>query len=347
MSRLLTLLAQTSGAPFPSGPIDPTSGNTVTNYGGMSGPDAVKAAANAGAAAASGSDHLWTEWVSPQSPIYDAIIRATIPLVLLGFVLWATAWARDVLHEYENPIHWQKVVWPLTVILLFYGNGKLLADCTTLGKVVTYNVANGILNRTGSNVVIKQQIQTRQLNTAYYRYFAQESSRCNNIPSQTQKNQCLQEASDLALNLAKQATGNQTGLPSNPWFAFLKVAATGAIEGLLWASAGGFHYLSGILLAVWGSTGPLWVSLTLLPINTKGINFFVSGFIGFAVLIIVFDLLTAAVAVSLAQAADADPLFVPLLMGFLNPIFAFMIASGTGVGMFVGISSFVRWLIGR
>ena len=132
-----------------------------------------------GAAAAGGADHLWSEWVSPGSPIYDAIIKATTPLVVLGFVIWAASWARDVIHQYDNPTHWQKAVWPLAVAMLFFNHGQLLAESTTFGKVITYNVANGILNITGSNILIKQQIQNRELVNAYQRYYSQESSRCN------------------------------------------------------------------------------------------------------------------------------------------------------------------------
>lgn len=260
-------------------------------------------------------------------------------------------WARDLIHDHRNPLHWQKVVWPLLVIMLFYNNGTLLANSTLAAKSLTYAVANSILNDTSSGIEAKRQIQMTLFKDSFSSYAAAQKQACVGITNQDEHDQCISNAEAKAAELAKKAQGLTPGLPNGSFpldllGALKGVFATGIVE-ILQASAAAFHYLAALVLAIWAATGPFWVSLTLLPISTKGINFFISGFFGISVLIITEDMLNAATAISLAQAPDTDPLFVPLLMGLLNPFLAVIIGSGGAIGIFVGISKGINWLTGK
>ncbi len=347
MFSLLHLIAVTP--PFPS---SSSTSLPVTNFGGqLSAPDALAAASNAGATAASGATNLWKEWVSPDSPFYQALISATAPLAALGFALWATFWARDLIHDHRNPIHWQKVAWPLIVIMLLYNHGTLLASSTLAGKALTYKIADAILNDTSSGITAKLALQAARYKSGFTNYVNAQQQICVGITDKDKYNQCMTNIKVQAAEVSAKASGITVGLPGASitvdLLAPLKIAAAGAIISLLWASSAAFHYLAALVLAVWAATGPLWVSITLLPISTKGINFFISGFVGISLLIVSENMLNAAVAVSLAEAPGTDPLFVPLLMGLLNPFLAVIIGSGGAVGMFVGISKGVSWLVGK
>ncbi len=263
MFKLVQLIAL--APPFPS---KSTTDLPVTNFGGqLSAPDALAAASNAGTTAASGAANLWKEWVSPDSPFYQALISATVPFAALGFALWATFWARDLIHDHRNPIHWQKVAWPLIVIMLLYNHGTLLASTTLVGKALTYKVADAILNDTSSGITNKLALQAARYKSGFTNYVTANKQLCVGITDKDKYKQCMDNIQAQAADVSAKAQGITVGVPGASFtldlIAPLKAAVAGGVIALLWASSAAFHYLAALVLAVWAATGPLWVSITL------------------------------------------------------------------------------------
>jgi hypothetical protein len=358
-STIGALFAQTVGSPpFPASDAPP--GSTVTGVGGLGAEAAVTASRESARFALQGAEHLWQEWVSPNSPIFSAIIKGTFPLLLLGFIFWATFWAREVMSATSRGqgIPWlsfQKVLWPVIIIIFLQNNGALLAYSEIAAKSVIYNISNGILDITVEGITAKDWIRQRLFRDTQDAATAQALRQCQGFrDNEPIYNQCIQNAQSQAQQLAQQAGlgglgGNNPNFFSNPLALFnwlgnqIRVAVMSLIiTSVMSAIASIFHWFIGIVLAIWASTGPFWLMITLLPIDTKGIYAFVSGFFGLGMIMIVYNLLQAGTAVSLAQSDVNDPLLVPFVMGFLNPIIATFIGSGSAVGMFLGLSSLVK-----
>lgn len=346
---LIWLLAQTNPGnpvPFPSRP----AGTTVTDVGVNNGTQALENARNAGDLAASGLDRIWTELVTPDSPFYSGLIHGLAPLVVIGFLFWGGIWAFEMLHHGFSQMPLQKVLWPIIVILFLHGNGLLLASTTLVMKNLTYTLNNGILNSTIQGIVVKRAIQQIQFDAAYRNYLQQQYRACEGKTGK-QKLECEDKALVAANKLAQQARGANSGIPQpGIWnrggvVSYIKLAFEQWLIGILASISGLFHWGFSFCLAIWGLTGPLWLSITLLPIPTRGIYTFVSGFFGFSTMIVSFSLILGAVSVSLAQAANGDPLLFPLVAGLLSPFLAFVIGAGGALGMFVGLGRMATFVV--
>lgn len=345
---LVCFLAQTTpsnAVPFPVG-----DGSTVTSVGGITSKQVLENARNAGDYAASGLDRIWTELVSPDSPFYSGLIKGLAPLVMIGFVFWAGCWAQESIHQGFSRIPLHKVLWPLIVIIFLNGNGFLLASTTLVGKNIAYQLNDGVLNSTIQGIVVKQAIQQMNLGIAYRNYYQQQLQACNGKTGEEHE-LCVNKALAATNQLIDQTNAANTGLPEAAWwnpgaiFSQIKLAFEEWLVGILVSISLLFHWGFAFCLAIWGMTGPLWLSITLLPIPTKGVYTFVSGFFAFGLMIVSFSMILGAVAVSMAQAANGDPLLFPLIVGLLSPVLAFLIGTAGGIGLFVGLSRLATFVI--
>ena len=251
-------------------------------------------------------------------------------------------WLYEIIQQGFSRIPLHQVIWTLIVILFLHGDGLLLASSTLVMKDLTYNLDNSILNSTIEGIVVKRAIQQIHFNAALQNYRDQQRKACEGKTGK-QKNECLQKV-ELATNeLARKAREANTGVPQSAWWnpgaivSTAKLALQEWLIGILMAISGMFHWGFGFCLAMWALTGPLWISITLLPIPTKGLYTFISGFFAFGIMIVSFSMMLGAASVSLAQAANGDPLLFPLVVGVLSPFLAFIIGVGGGVGMFIGL----------
>lgn len=344
---LLWLLAQAAPAnpvPFPS---MPAPGTGVTETGVENGTRILEGARNAGDATASGLNRIWTELVTPESPFYSGLIHGLAPLVLIGFLFWGAMWAYEMLHHGFSRTPLQKVIWPIIVILFLHSDGLLLASTTLVMKNLTYSVNDGILNSTIDGIVVKRAIQQINFNTAQSNYLKEQQKACEGKP-ENQRQECKHKAVEATNKLAQKAREANAGVPRTGWWnlgADIKLLFEEWLIGILMAISGLFHWGFAFCLAIWGLTGPLWLSITLLPIPTKGLYTFVSGFFGFSMMIVSFSMILGAVSVSLAQAANGDPLLFPLVAGLLSPFLAFAIGTGGAVGMFLGLGRMATFVV--
>lgn len=347
---LIWLLAQvppSNPVPFPSSGGD---GSSVTDVGVHTGTEALENARNAGDVAASSLDRIWAELVTPQSPFYSGLIHGLAPLVVIGFLFWAGMWAYEMIHSGFSRLPIHKVIWPLVVILFLHNDGLLLASTTLAMKNLTYSLNDGILNSTIEGIVVKRAIQQINFNTAYYNYLQQQYEACAGKPNQ-QKKECEDKAKDAAAKLGQQARAASSGVVQPAWWnpggvvSYIKLAFEQWLIGMLMVISGVFHWGFAFCLAIWALTGPLWLALTLLPIATRGVYTFVSGFFGIGLMVCSFSLILGAVSVSLAQAANGDPLLFPMVAGLLSPIFAFFIGTAGGIGIFMGVTRMADFVV--
>lgn len=339
-----------NGVPFPVP--TPGSGSTVTNAGGPVAEQTISGAQKAGSWAASGLDGVWDSLIGPNSPYFAGLIDGLTPIVALGFMFWSGMWAKDMIHDRYSLIPMQKVVWPVLVILLFANNGALLGTTEFAMKEMIYSLNDGVLNRTIDGIKSKTHIQNAQWLLAYENHMQEQLKACDGKQGES-LTQCQEAAASKAAEAAKVATNNQSGVPSVTWNPLslvrfqAKLAITAVVVGAMIASSTFFHWMFSFSLACWALTGPLWVGLTLLPVSTKGIYTFVSGFYGIGLMIVAFSMIMTAASVSLAQAAGGDPLLFPLVIGVGAPVLAFLIGAGSAVGLFIGLSRIASWVLSR
>lgn len=351
-SLLIPILAMDpTGVPFPS-----TNGNQqgISPLGGFAGKSAIEAAQRAGDFTASGFDGVWDALVSPNSPLYTALIDGLKPLAAVGFLIWATLWARDMFHQGFSVIPSQKIIWPVVIILLLSNNGFLLAGTTLGGRIMISNTNTAILSGTYDGIQGRQHVQSANIRLAYNTALENLRKACKGRTDEEQE-RCFQKADAEALKIAQALPGGNSGLPriqGNPLQQAgaligqqFKLALEGIIIGLLATMSGLFRWFFAYVLVIWASTGPFWVSITLLPYKTRGIPIFFSGYLAIGLTILSYTVINIGAAVSLAFAGDGDPLLYPLVTGFLGPLLAIGIGAGSAVGSFVGIAGLSATLV--
>ncbi|WP_010474858.1 hypothetical protein [Acaryochloris sp. CCMEE 5410] len=367
---ILYLLAQASqsGVPFPTSP-NPTSTNPIDQETAKVG---IEVAKQQGEAIAQGLDGLWDILITPNSPLYSALIKGLAPIVALGFLFWGSIWARDMNQQGLSMESLQKLIWPLIVIVLLNNNGEFLALATRGSAFIPRELSKKVLTASYGNVTGIEAIQKKNLDQAKRRAIQERVSVCVNqepkdveqctidatkkVEAETRANERETQFEEEVLEIEngqskvvrrKPKPVTRGGKKDN--FGVFGKAFNDALRGvfifIMAAFNTAFAWFYNFAMIVWATTGPLWISITLLPFKTRGVVIFFSGIMGLGMTNVTYSVLNVASALALASAQHPNDLFYPIITGLLNPLLAFVIGAGSAIGVFVGTGTAVAWLL--
>lgn len=358
---MLPLLAQIQPQPKAEPTITPDQLETINKlyspYGGVTA-DSLEAVRNTARGSAKVIDNLWINLVHHQSPYYQGVIKALLPMVAVAFLFWAVKFGYEAFARRDIHSSLQQFVWAMIVVILFtFNNGKHMATLTYTLKYFFYSINDSILDSTVAGIHARSAIISMQLRTAYEGYLSQEIKACDSLseakedngvltgPEQARKSVCYDQAEKKAADTAANYINEKLSPVSIDQKDYriagirgrLRSAARATISGLLMSFSFAAYFGFAYIVALIGLTGPLWLSITLLPMRTRGLMTFISLFFGACMIVITYSLLVAACAVSLLPFSVGDPLLFPLIAGLFAPAIAVMLGSGAGVAMFSGM----------
>lgn len=312
--RPLPVLAQ-SGVPFPTGTDGIAGDATLDSQAWIS--DLV------------GSfDTLWDTYLSLDSPYFAILLQATSYIVALGFMFWAIAAVYKWQASSYRQFPWQMIYTPLVVVFLFANGGQLTLLGLQAYKNLVYGANNYLLTQTYNGVAGRDLIKNANLQQGLNQTYQQKREPCFSLSGLAQE-QCLTEVDAemdaAAAELGADATSGWSFL--NPVGRFFNDFTQLVVTGFLSFIAGTFHLIMAYALAVWASSAPLWIAISLYPAAKSGLQIFISGLFAGMLSIWMFTILQIALASQQSTALGFHGLLYPFLGGFINPFLALFAGS--------------------
>ncbi len=334
--------------------------NTMTGAAGIG-----ETAYTAGKLAVDAFNGNWVELASGKSHIYYATVKVSLGLATILVAFWAIPWFNTIISEGYSEKSINELIYPLLVVfMLAIGNGHLLSGTSLLFRNTTNYLNNRILTTTINGIKIEQAIRQSNLNQAFKQMLSDKVVECR-LLSPTEKNQngvdlqtaCIENAAKEVVQAAedykaKNANDSNLSILDN-----LKNAIQGGIESIAKIPAQYTNsYVQGALLVIFTNfqmafiflaeiaslinayIAPIFISLSLLPGQSKLVHAWLSGWLGLALVKISYTLIIGIATSSIVNVEDTNPLLLPLLLGVLSPILALVIASGGGVALFNGLA---------
>ena len=110
-------------------------------------------------------------------------------------------------------------------------------------------------------------------------------------------------------------------------------------RGILMALYIAFQWLIEASTLLTATLGPLAVGGSLLPVGSKPLFAWLTGFFSLAIAKLSFNILSGLVSLAVLNAGDAHPLIAPFFLGLLAPILSLALASGGGMAVFGALTS--------
>jgi hypothetical protein len=300
----------------------------------------------------------WQELADGRSPIFTATVRVSLIFATILIALWAIPWLNTILEEGYSQKTVDQLIYPILVVfMLSINSGSLLASSCLLGRNTINYVDNQVLQVTINNIKIEEAIRQANMNQALKQMLGGKVDQCRLLPS-SDKNQdgidsqsaCIQraisEVKQIAENYNSQTGALGWNFNLNLDLDIGKILAEAVntqiqrdIFVLFTTFQAGFVFLVEISLLLNAYIAPVFLSLSLLPGQSKLIHAWLSGWLGLGLVKVSYTVIIGIAASAVVTSKDTTPLLLPLLQAVLSPVLAVIIASGGGITLFTGLTS--------
>lgn len=310
-------------------------------------------------------DSDWQQLIAGSSPVYAAIISVCLSAsaILVGF--WSIGWMKTIT---AYGIDWktiEEMTWPTIVVLLLAVNqGALLANTSLVFRGISNYMNDRVLDVTRDGVTLREAIREVNFDRAFSQAIKVKLQQCEQLPNITTdpetgetsspREKCQKGEIEAARRAASEyRTKNQIPAYKGTWnpAELVGQVLNSAVQGLLYIMLSGleagFQYLLQMSFLLAAYTGPIFVSLSLLPLGTKPIYGWLSGWLALGLIMISYSIIVGMAASSIVNANSSNPLFFPLITGLLSPILAVGIGAGGGLALFFGFTGSAGFVAGR
>lgn len=322
-------------APFPQPEADPG--------GGITGGVAIPAARQAADAALDAINQFWGDLVNPGSPYWQQLLLGASPLLAISSLAWLAKflirWFKDR-KGINLELMQKELVWPIVVLTLLLNNGTLLAGANFVPKAIIEEIDSGILDVSFAGIPNRNLIQLFNIRNGAQKYQQLQIKSCLGQAPEIRA-ECEAQAQERTQSFLEQAFDFiQGAVDFNPATfvqeQIFQVQAEIALVSILVSVTTAFRFVLALALAVWAMSSPLWISITMLPLKTRGLQVLASGYFGIGFATATHSLLVSATAASVALAPNADLLIPAIVMGAFSPLLALAIGGGSALGVFFG-----------
>ncbi|MCC5641017.1 hypothetical protein LC593_35360 [Nostoc sp. CHAB 5844] len=334
------------------------------NQGLTISPETLNAAINGAEMFVNTFERDWEELTNGTSPIFTAVVAISmlIGVVLVSF--WSFHWYQMFSEEGFSTSVISEVAMPLLVILLLTNNGALLAKGTVGLRNTTVTLNKRVLEITRNGVTLKDAIRTVNFDQSFTFATQVALQNCEKLdetdvdtdgteysPRKNCIDRTIATAREEALKIRRErglnAGSGNTWL--NPEKAF-KETINNAIQGIVFVIFSGltaaFQYIVQLSFLLVAYIAPIFLVLSLLPVSTKAIYGWLSGWLGLTMVLVSYSIIVGISASSIVNSPSTDPILSQLIIAILSPILAVAIGIGTGMAVFTAFSSGIKFAAG-
>lgn len=304
----------------------------------------------------------WDQLASGQSPIYLAIVSISMLIAVCLVSFWSLGWYSRFSEEGFSSGVVNEMVFPILVILMLSNNGTMLAGSTLALRHVTVNLNRSILSITRNGISLKDAIRITNIDQGFVVATQTALAKCEKLPSsQTDENQnktnprkkCVDETINSA-KIESQKIRKSKGLGSgtgswNPLDLGGELI-NNVVQGLSFiifsGLSAGFQYIVQLSFLLTAYIAPIFLVLSLLPVDAKPIYAWLSGWLGLTLMLISYSIIVGIAASAIVNQPSTNPLLMQLIQAILSPILALAIGAGSGMSVFTAFTSSVRFSVG-
>lgn len=330
----------------------------TTNQGTTDASTIVEGAMNGSKLVVDSFNKDWQDLASGNSPVYTAIVKISLLIATISVALLSIGLYEEIANYGLSTKVINELVYPtIVVLMLAINNGALLTSTSLLFRETSNYLNQQILGVTRNGIRLSEAIREVNMDQAFAAAIGEKLKECSNKSLTT--NQQGQNARRLCQenvlsDAEKQARDYRDkyqlpGAPNtlNP----LKIGeeiVNSAVQALSWIIFSGleaaFQFGLQMSFMLNAYVGPIFLVLSLLPLGTKPIYAWLSGWLALALTLISYSIIVGIAATAVVNAPNTNPLFFQLVEAILSPILALAIGIGGGMSLFSGFVSSAKLL---
>jgi hypothetical protein len=299
-------------------------------------------------------DKAWGDAINPSGSLWAGLCTLGTTLAALSIIILAIKMASDY---QEKRFLWSELaasfVWPVFIAIFLGNNGYLLSQSVLLVRNIGHQQVIGVLNiqladttfkKAISDVTLTQSVKT-QVSTIYAECQGKSGKPLTDCLQEKKPiiEQILAEAEKQnggTLAQARKAVAEFTDFVQNPGATF-NAALSLILVTFLYALQWAFVNILEAALIMTATFAPIALGLSLLPLGSKPIWAWFSGFVALLGVQLGYNIvvgLAATVIVSAEAQTFSDLAFLAFISIFA-PALSLLIAGGGGVALYSGITN--------
>jgi hypothetical protein len=324
---------------------------------------------------ADGFNQLWEQTLT--GGLYASLCKVGVLFAVGSLALFMVQWGKQMLNGEEQKAV-AELIWPLVVALLLANNGKILASGTLMLRGYINTVNNYVLEYTAADTDLRAAYQQGIGQAAVEAAVGNAIQQCRSAQLSNQEQiECLKQAKEelqakfpnifqgdkgegiggwvlQGLDKIDQAAQEADG-GSNPIegiankltaasSAAIGAVVTSFITSLLLALNNAYQWGLELALLLTALIGPLAVGGSLMPIGTKAIVGWLTGFFTVAIAKLSFNIILGLAGQLVATAQASQPMIFLAFIGIVAPFLATGIAAGGGMAVLTQLNKGAEWV---
>jgi hypothetical protein len=324
---------------------------------------------------ADGFNQLWEQTLT--GGLYASLCKVGVLFAVGSLALFMVQWGKQMLDGEEQRAI-SELIWPLVVALFLANNGKMLASSTLMLRTYINTVNNYVLEYTAADADLRAAYQQGIGQAAVEAAVGNAIQQCRSAQLSNQEQiECLKQAKEdlqakfpsifkgdkgegigawvfQGLDKIDQAAQEADG-GSNPIegiankltaasSAAIGAVVTSLITTLLLALNNAYQWGLELALLLTALIGPLAVGGSLMPIGTKAIVGWLTGFFTVAIAKLSFNIILGLAGQLVATAQASQPMIFLAFIGIVAPFLATGIAAGGGMAVLTQLTKGAEWV---
>ncbi|MBO3458432.1 hypothetical protein G7B40_025265 [Aetokthonos hydrillicola Thurmond2011] len=324
---------------------------------------------------ADGFSQLWEQTLA--GGLYKSLCSVGTLFAVGSLALFMVEWGKQMLNGEEQKA-FTELIWPLIVAMLLSNNGTVLASSTLMLRGYINSVNTYVLEYTAADVDLRAAYQQGIGQAAIEAAVGDAIQQCRSAQLSNQEQiECLKRSKeDLqakfpnifkgdkgegiggwvlgGLDKIDQAAQEADG-GSNPVegiankltaasSAAIGAVVTSFITSLLLALNNAYQWGLELALLLTALIGPLAVGGSLMPIGTKAIVGWLTGFFTVAIAKLSFNIILGLAGQLIATAKASQPMIFLAFIGIVAPFLATGIAAGGGIAVLTQLNKGAEWV---
>ncbi len=282
-------------------------------------------------------DKLWDDVL--QGGLYSAIANLGIFFAVGSLLIFIVQWTKEMI-DGDSSKGFTELIWTIVVIVLLANNGQPLATATKGLRTIINQTNQTLLASTSASIQLQEAYQTIMLKTGRTDAIESLVNQCNAIADPTQQTECLKNAAEQAKEIeTKLDQDNRPEWVKSISDFFNTNIFQLAVRGWLFALAIAFQWIIEVCMLLTALLGPLAVGGSLLPVGSKAIFAWLTGFFSVGMIKLCFNIISGLVSTMVLNADNNDPMIFAFAIGILAPILSVVLAAGGGMAIFRSFSS--------
>jgi hypothetical protein len=296
----------------------------------------------------------WIKLIDPSNETWSALCYLGLAIAALSLIFVSLKIAADnVRRTWFFSELAEFMVWPLVILLFLHGNGTLLSQTVMLLRDLGHHQVVQVLDAKLERLTLREALENVTLTVSAQEQIAAIYAECQGESSQAYAD-CIEEKEPIIDEIISQAedlngepleallawSKNSLQWSTNPVSAFIP---SSVIKALMYALQWGFVNILEAALLMTAALAPLAVGLSLLPLGSRALWAWGSGFLGLFGVQLSYNLLVglaATVVVSTGGQSLNDLGFLTIISVFA-PALAILIGGGAGIALYYGLNNHV------